>query len=244
MKPYHSFLIFLGFICCAVLSSIHSYNCTQRDIIQDMNQALAQTLSRKKEGWITPDTIQDYRSHLKIPEIRKHSFVYYALDKETSGLHSHKIKWEKNSRILEFQGYADCSVASIFFMSDQRLTGSLSVIALLWILFSFAYFRKHQKDMIIFGNMMLSITEKNFYNLKHEPIHLTPMQQELMFLFFSTSDHKLTKNEICENLWPKKTDASETLYTLIKRLKPVILQKGNIKITSDRGKDYQLQINK
>lgn len=244
MKPYHSILIFLGFVCCAVFSSIHSYDTTQRDIVEDMNQALAQTLSRKKEGWITPDTIQDYRSHLKIPQIRKHSFVYYALDKETSGLHSHKMKWEGNSRILEFQGYANCSFASIFLMSDQRLPGSFSVIAFLWMIFSLSYFRKHPKDMIVFGNMMLSTTERSFYTLNHHPIHLTPMQQELMLLFYSASNHKLTKNEICESLWPKKTDASETLYTLIKRLKPVILEQGNLKIISDRGKDYQLKINK
>ena len=52
----------------------------------------------------------------------------------------------------------------------------------------------------------------------------------------------LTKTEICKALWPKKPDASETLYTLIRRLKPVIEQHSNLKIESDRSKAYRLTI--
>jgi DNA-binding SARP family transcriptional activator len=64
-----------------------------------------------------------------------------------------------------------------------------------------------------------------------------------MMMFFSSDDHKLSKQEICDELWPKKPDASDTLYTLIKRIKPIIQIKGNLKIISERGKDYKLTVN-
>jgi DNA-binding SARP family transcriptional activator len=53
--------------------------------------------------------------------------------------------------------------------------------------------------------------------------------------------HLLTKKEICDALWPKKEDASETLYTLIRRLKPIVEQHSNLRITSDRGRAYELK---
>ena len=37
------------------------------------------------------------------------------------------------------------------------------------------------------------------------------MQQQLMEMFFRSDTHLLTKAEICDALWPKKEDASETL---------------------------------
>ena len=70
---------------------------------------------------------------------------------------------------------------------------------------------------------------------------LTPMQQQLMEMFFRSPSHLLTKSEICEALWPKKDDASETLYTLIRRLKPVIEQHSKLKIEADRGRAYELK---
>ena len=69
------------------------------------------------------------------------------------------------------------------------------------------------------------------------------MQQQLMEMFFRSSSHVLTKAEICDALWPKKPDASETLYTLIRRLKPVIEQNSTLKIESNRGKAYRLTSN-
>ena len=71
-------------------------------------------------------------------------------------------------------------------------------------------------------------------------IQLTPMQQRLMEMFFNSPSHSLTKAEICAALWPGKPDASETLYTLIKRLKPVVERHSSLRIASDRSKAYRL----
>jgi DNA-binding SARP family transcriptional activator len=59
-------------------------------------------------------------------------------------------------------------------------------------------------------------------------------------MFFLSPSHSLTKAEICDALWPKKPDASDTLYTLIRRLKPVVEQHSDLKIESDRSKSYHL----
>ena len=243
MKPYHSLVLFLIILGCAAVSCLHSYRCTERCIVQDMNQALAQTLAAKQEGWITPDTIQDYRSHLKIEALRESSIVYYALDDKNTGLHSNRMRWRRHCKTIEFQSFANCSAASVFALSDQRLPVSFSLLAALWVLFSLGYFRKHRDGMVIFGELMLDEAHQCFYNRKHQPVKLTPMQQQLLCLFFSKSNHQLTKQEICDTLWPKKPDASDTLYTLVKRIKPVIEENGNLKIVSVRGKDYQLQRN-
>ena len=68
------------------------------------------------------------------------------------------------------------------------------------------------------------------------------MQQQLMEMLWQSPSHKLSKTEICDALWPKKEDASETLYTLVRRLKPIIEEHSNLKIEVDRGRAYGLTI--
>ncbi len=93
-----------------------------------------------------------------------------------------------------------------------------------------------------FGGLTYSEAEDRFYTADGQTVNLTPMQHQLMEMFFLSSSHSLTKNEICDALWPKKPDANDTLYTLIRRLKPVIERHSNLRIESDRGKAYRLRI--
>ena len=62
-----------------------------------------------------------------------------------------------------------------------------------------------------------------------------------MEMFFRSESHQLSKTEICDALWPKKDDANDTLYTLIRRLKPIIEEHSELKIESDRGRAYELK---
>lgn len=243
MKPYHAVLVFLVLVGCAFLSGAHSYRCARDCIVRDMNQALAQTLKEKQEAWITPDTIQIYRDHLKIAALREHSFVYYAMDNRARGLCSDRMRWHASNRTFTFQSYANVSAVSILSMSDQRLSVSLSLLGLLWMVFSLLYFRKHRAGLQVFGNLVYHEAERAFYDLKHRPVSLTPMQEQLMELFFAAPGHRLSKSEICDALWPNKPDASETLYTLIRRIKPVVEAQGSLRIVSDRGKAYYLSVN-
>lgn len=68
------------------------------------------------------------------------------------------------------------------------------------------------------------------------------MQRDLMRLFFDTPSHTLRKSDICDALWPKKPDASDTLYTLVRRLKTMLHDRTNLEIDSERGLSYRLRI--
>lgn len=88
--------------------------------------------------------------------------------------------------------------------------------------------------------MVYATSDRSFRDCHGERIAFTPMQQQLMELFINASNRKLTKAFICETLWPKKPDASETLYTLIRRLKPIVSERCGLKIVADRGDGYRL----
>ena len=93
-----------------------------------------------------------------------------------------------------------------------------------------------------FGNLSLSLQEACFYNEQQEKLKLTPMQYTLMEMFYLSSSHLLFKSDICQSLWPGKDNADETLYTLIRRLKPIVEDNSNLRITTDRGRAYGLEI--
>ena len=101
---------------------------------------------------------------------------------------------------------------------------------------------QQQENFITFGNLSLSLQEACFYNEQQEKLKLTPMQYTLMEMFYLSSSHLLFKSDICQSLWPGKDNADETLYTLIRRLKPIVEDNSNLRITTDRGRAYGLEI--
>lgn len=240
MKPIHAVLLFAAIISCAVLSGIHNYGCAKDYIIADMNQALEQTLAEKREGWITPDTIADYRSHLKIAMLKESSLISYAVKSNDFNLKSKRMAWHSDKgKTLEFQSYANISIASVFAISDQRPATFLSVTAVLWAIFSILYFHRQHKGMVVIGGLMMDSVSRHFLTLSKDAVPLTPMQEQLLQMFFTADSHQLSKQQICDALWPKKPDASDTLYTLIRRIKP-ILADNRLTIKTSRGKAYQL----
>ena len=225
MKQKYLVLVLLSLIIASSATSLSSYRATEQIVENDLNQALNQALAEQQSDVITQDTIRTFNSHLQIAELRGKATI--AVD--TKG--------------RQFKAYASCSQATIFSLSDQRPTAILWTITLLWATFCVYRFRKHTEQTsrpLQFGGLSFADNEKIFYNVQGQPIKLTPMQQQLMEMFFTSSNHQLSKTEICDTLWPKKPDANETLYTLIRRLKPVIEQNSNLKIESDRGKAYRL----
>ena len=225
MKQKYLVLVLLSLIIASSATSLSSYRATEQIVENDLNQALNQALAEQQSDVITQDTIRTFNSHLQIAELRGKATI--AVD--TKG--------------RQFKAYASCSQANIFSLSDQRPTAILWTITILWGTFCVYRFHQHieQKSRPLqFGGLSFADNEKIFYNVQGQPIKLTPMQQQLMEMFFTSSNHQLSKTEICDTLWPKKPDANETLYTLIRRLKPVIEQNSNLKIESDRGKAYRL----
>ena len=227
MKQQYLVIVLFVLIVASCATSLVSYRTAERQVNDDMSQALSSALAMQQSNVITQDTIQSFNSHLQIAELRGKATI--AVD--TKG--------------REFKAYARCSEATIFSLSDQRPTMVLWTITLLWAAFCFY---RHRKDMmqmagmLQYGGLCFAEAEGTFYDAKGQRIKLTPMQQQLMEMFFRSEAHQLTKTEICDALWPKKLDASETLYTLIRRLKPVVEQHSNLKIESDRGRAYELTI--
>ena len=254
LKAYHSILIFAILVMSAAFSSVSNYRKAQYAIVQDMNKALALTLQENKYQWITPDTIQSYRSHLSIDLLKSTSNLCYVMEDRRRGKNNSPLVNSANllssKEMLRnehsIQSYANCSMADVFGMSNQRTPLTLTLMAMIWAIASLYYHRRkqpcnHEADM--FGTMCYSQDEDSFYNQESgQAIKFTQMQHQLMQLFFNNMHHQLSKQEICDALWPKKPDASETLYTLIRRIKPVIEQNSNLMIESERGKSYRLII--
>ena len=226
-------LIFILLCLTAMATSCGSYRKAERNIENDLKQALAKTINEKGMETMRQDSIRAYRSiartegemmtiavgdetlrrHLRNPQLGEMAFITYTVRCERGG-------WK-----VTFDTEAKCSAAMIWSLSDQRLSAWLSVMALLSLALSFRGRRQSQP-----------ITMDSF-----SATHLTPMQRQLMEMFVASGSHRLSKHEICDALWPKKDDASETLYALISRLKRELDKTSSFDIISDRGRAYILK---
>lgn len=226
------YIVFCFLMLCALCTSISSYHRTEYMIAQDVNQALKQVLVKMPDNVVTTDTIRCYRNCLTIAEL-----------KDTAGIAMRTVRrdgrWE-----TKMVAEANCNFATIFMMSDQKASGSLLFIGMLWLLGSLWYVRRNKPELIVQGLAYGGIVfhDDKFMTVSGEEIRLTPMQHSLLEMFITTDSHTLSKQEICDQLWPKKPDASDTLYTLIKRIKPIIETHSTLKIESDRGKSYSLKL--
>lgn len=225
------YIVFSFLMLCALCSGMNSYRNTENRIAQDVNQALEQALVKMPNQVITTDTIRCYRSYLTIAEL-----------KDTAGIALRTVR--RNGRLeTRLVAEANCSFASIFMMSDQRGSASLFMVGVLWLLGSWWYTRRNKPALVVPGLSYggLVYHDDHFMTLSGDQIHLTPMQHALLEMFMPSDTHTLSKQEICNRLWPKKPDASDTLYTLIRRIKPIIEAHSSLKIESDRGKSYSLK---
>ena len=222
MKQQYAVIVLFALIVASSLTSLDSYRSTSRKVNEDMDRALAITMLEQQNDVISQDTIRSFNSHLQIAELRG------------------KATLAVDTRNRQFKAYAQCSEATIFSISDQRPAALLWVLTGFWAMF--VWYRRAENLGNGFGGLTYSEDEGCFYAADGSHVQLTPMQHQLMEMFFHSPSHSLSKAEICDALWPKKPDANDTLYTLIRRLKPVIEQHSNLKIESDRSKAYRLTI--
>lgn len=223
MKQKYAVVILLALILASGLTSFKSFRATERVVAEDMACALTKALAQQQSDVISTDTIRVFNSYLKLDALRGHAVL--------------AVTTRQNDLRCEPR----CSAATIFAMSDQRPASILWTAALLWGLYCFWHYRK-QVPLVAFGGLAYAEAEGRFYDAKGQQVKLTPMQQQLMEMFFRSESHQLSKTEICEALWPKKDDANDTLYTLIRRLKPIIEAHSDLKIESDRGRAYELKV--
>ena len=233
MKQRYAVIVLFALIIASSFTSLDSYRSTSRLVNEDMDRALALALEEQQSDVISQDTIQMFNSHLQIAELRG------------------KATLAVDTRGQRFKAYAHCSEATIFTLSDQRPATILWALTGFWAMLMWY---RHRQSLVgeplavtnanrnAFGGLTYLEEDGRFYAADGNLVQLTPMQHQLMEMFFQSPSHSLTKTEICNALWPKKPDASETLYTLIRRLKPVIEQHSDLKIESDHSKAYQLKI--
>ena len=229
----YAVIVLFALIIASSLTSFGSYSSTSRMVSEDMDRALAFALEEQQSDVTSQDTISMFNNNLQIAELRG------------------KATLAVDTRGQKFKAYAYCSEATIFNLSDQRPATILWVLAGFWaMLMGYRRRQAHAGAPIAaaitngkaFGGLIYSEEHGCFYAADGSQVQFTPMQHQLMEMFFLSPSHSLTKTEICNALWPKKPDASETLYTLIRRLKPVIAQHSDLIIESDRSKAYQLKI--
>lgn len=226
------YIVFCFLMLCALCTSMSSYRKTENRIAQDVNQALEQVLATMPDDVVTPDTVRCYRNCLTIAEL-----------KDTAGIAMRTVRM--NGRLeTKLVAETNCGFTKTFMMSDQRASGSILFAGVLWLLGSLWYMKRNKPELIAKGLSYGGIVfhENQFFTLSGKQIRLTPMQHALLEMFMTTDTHTLSKQEICDRLWPKKPDASDTLYTLIRRIKPIIESHSTLKIESDRGKSYSLRI--
>ena len=220
MKQRYAVVVLFALIMVSSLVSLTSYRATEQLVTEDMNQALAKALEEQQSDVISADTIQVFNSHLQIEALR--GVAVLAVDTR-----------------MGFSPRPQVSTATILLLSDQRPSMVLWSMAMLWGLF--CLYRHRQRIALgMYGG--LALQDGRFVDAKGNIVKLTPMQQQLMEMLWQSPSHQLSKTEICDALWPKKEDANETLYTLIRRLKPIIEQHSDLKIEADRGKSYGLII--
>jgi len=220
MKQQYAVVVLFALIIASSMVSLTSYKTTEKLVTEDVNQALAKALDEQQSDVISADTIQVFNKHLQMEALRGRAVLTVDTRRE-------------------FRPRPQVSTATILSLSDQRPAMVLWSIALLWGLFCM-YQHRRKMTLGLYGG--LALQNGRFVNAKGCEVKFTPMQQQLMEMLWLSPSHQLSKAEICDALWPKKPDASETLYTLIRRLKPIIEEHSDLKIESDRGKSYGLTI--
>jgi hypothetical protein len=220
MKQRYAVIVLFALILISSLTSLDSFRTTRHLVTEDVNQAFAKTLAEQQSDVISIDTIRTFNSHLQMEALRGKAVLSVDTNKE-------------------FSPRPQVSAATIFSLSDQRLPMVLWSMVLLWGMFCL-YLHRQRSALGLYGG--LALQDGRFIDAKGNIVKLTPMQHQLMEMLWQSPSHQLSKTVICDALWPKKEDANETLYTLIRRLKPIIEQHSNLKIEVDRGRSYGLTI--
>ena len=253
----------LALMIASIITCCFSYSNAKQTIANDLNDAMFALANENSELWTRPDTIAAIRHmyetthkpliyqasdvNFRNPSLKDEAYFTLALVDTNNG--SHRIGGNKiasdsiiimperaaDGRAIQVQGFADCSVASIFSASDQTLPGILFSLSIL-----------SMASMLIWKRKETETPEAEFIAIPTSPsldgIKLTPMQRQLAQMLLEAPGMKVDKRSLCESLWGNKSNAEESLYTLVKRTKNALAQ-ANMEIVCNRGDSYELRIN-
>lgn len=252
MKPITAISIFFCLVLPSLFLSYGNYSVTRERIIDDVNQALAKTIMKENHRSVTEDTLRIFRSNLKMEELKSVSYLSLCTaEPSKTDFCSDTMCYSVGNERVHIRAYPNCSRAAVFEMSEQTVPMVLFVASLLWGVFSLFYLNKKgstleipERQLIEFGTLSFCSNTGVFYNAHKEVIYFTPMQQQLMTLLISDKHHRVSVDDICSTLWPGKDNAKETLYTLVRRLKPIVEKESDVRIVAEKGHFYSLCVEK
>ena len=252
-------LMIASFILCCF-----SYSNAKQEIADDLNIAVIQLTNDNKELWTKQDTIAALRQlhktsqgpviykapdlNFRNPALQDSAYISLTLvenpDRSTE-LQSNTIasdsillipEKQTDGFAIRVQGFADCSVASVITVSDQRFPGILLALSILSMTFGFVWRRKDSAQSST-ETYLLTPSAPTLDGIK-----LTPMQRRLTQMLLDAPKRKVDKATLCSALWGNKINAEESLYTLVKRTKSALEESG-IEIVCNRGESYEIRIN-
>lgn len=254
MKPIVAIFIYFSLMIPSLLLGFGKYAETKESIREDVNQALAKTILHTDCSQITADTLKTYRSNLKTEPLKHTSYLSLCTDEPSKiTLCSDTMNFRSGNERLYIRAYPNCSNAVIFGISNQTIPSVLFAISIAWSIFSWVHLHRKKESIlkeqtetqvISFGNLSYATSTNLFYSGKGEIVYFTPMQLALMKLLILSKNHRLSIEEICHNLWPKKENGRESLYSLIRRLKPIVESNSNVRISIEKGGYYALHAEK
>lgn len=252
----------LAFMIASIVSCCFSYSNAKQNITDDLNDAMFALANENNELWTRPDTIAAIRQmyeathkpliyeasdvNFRNTSLKDEAYFTLALvDKKNIAPKIRENKIASDSIMLvpecatdglaiKVQGFADCSMATVFSASDQTLPGILFSLSILSLTGIFAW-RKRTPVMSQAG--VVAVTEMPTL----DGIKLTPMQRQFAQMLLDAPEMKVDKRTLCESLWGNKSNAEESLYTLVRRTKAA-LAKANMEIICNRGDSYELRI--
>ena len=252
----------MAFMIASIVSCCFSYSDAKQNITDDLNDAMFALANENSELWTRPDTIAAIRQMYETthkPLIYEASDVnfrntflkdeaYFTLslvDKKNvaSAIRGNKIASDSimlvpdeatDGLAIKVQGFADCSIASVFSASDQTLPGILFSLSILSLTGMFVW---RKRTPVMPQARVIAVPATPTLN----GIHLTPMQRQFAQMLLDAPDMKVDKRTLCETLWDNKSNAEESLYTLVRRTKTA-LSKANLEIICNRGDSYELRI--
>lgn len=252
----------LAFMITSIVSCCFSYSQAKQDIADDLNDAIFALANENSELWTRPDTIAAIRHmyetthkpliyeasdvNFRNSALKNEAYFTLALvDKKNvvTNIRGNKIASDSimlvperatDGLAIKVQGFADCSMASVFSASDQTLPGILFSLSIL-SLTGMVVWRKRMPEMADAG--VVAVTAKPTL----DGIKLTPMQRQFTKMLLDAPEMKVDKRTLCETLWDNKSNAEESLYTLVRRTKNA-LAKANMEIICNRGDSYELRV--
>ncbi len=253
----------LALMVASIVSCCVSYSNAKQNLAEDLNEAMIALANENSQLWTRQDTIVALRKmheithkpviyqasevNFKNPVLKDKAYFTLALvDKKNAAHKSRGNKIASDSIMLvperstdgcaiQVQGFADCSMASVFAASDQTVPGVLFTLSILSVASLFVWRRKE----IEIPDMELASEVSTVNPLAG--IKLTPMQRQLVQMLYDAPEMRVDKATLCSILWGNKSNAEESLYTLVRRTKTA-LASANIEIICNRGDSYQLRI--